>query len=455
MEFIKSRYLEIVEILMKGWLWRLKEISLHIKKVATDDPRRLIHSLKVGLALTLVSLFYYFEPLYSSFGVSAMWAVMTVVVVFEFSIGATLGKGLNRGLATLVAGCLGLGAHHLASVSGKTWEPILIGLFVFLQAVGSTFIRFFPAVKARYDYGMLIFILTFCLVSISGLKSDEILELAEKRLSTILIGASTCVVVSICVYPVWAGEDLHKLVADNIDNIGCFLEGFAEECLRTFEESEDGRSPCLNTVLDSKSTVETLANFARWEPGHGRFLYRHPWKQYLKIASLTRQCACRVEAFKGYLNTKTQAPLEIQAIISSMSLESGKALKGLAWSVETMTKPSYPNPHSSNLKIACKNLNSMLKSDFWEEHTNLLQVMPVAAVASLLNDTVTCVENIADAVDELSTLANFKYQDSSGIGRKILENNNNNNNNISLLSVVIDRGGEVKEDVGKLTILSQ
>ena len=47
----------------------------------------MIHSLKVGLALTLVSLFYYFKPLYDGFGFSTMWAVLTVVVVFEFSKG--------------------------------------------------------------------------------------------------------------------------------------------------------------------------------------------------------------------------------------------------------------------------------------------------------------------------------------------------------------------------------
>ena len=47
--------------------------------------------------------------------------------------GATLGKGLNRGLATLLAGALGVGAHHLANLSGQIGEPILLGFFVFLQ----------------------------------------------------------------------------------------------------------------------------------------------------------------------------------------------------------------------------------------------------------------------------------------------------------------------------------
>lgn len=51
----------------------------------------------------------------------------------DMLLGATLGKGLNRALATLLAGALGIGAHHLASLSGQIGEPIVIGFFVFLQ----------------------------------------------------------------------------------------------------------------------------------------------------------------------------------------------------------------------------------------------------------------------------------------------------------------------------------
>jgi uncharacterized membrane protein len=58
-----------------------------VKKIGKDDPRRIIHSLKVGFALTVVSLFYYSRPLYNGFGVAGMWAVLTVVVVFEFTVG--------------------------------------------------------------------------------------------------------------------------------------------------------------------------------------------------------------------------------------------------------------------------------------------------------------------------------------------------------------------------------
>ncbi|XP_073226005.1 aluminum-activated malate transporter 2-like isoform X2 [Cicer arietinum] len=258
------------------------------KEIAQDDPRKVIHSLKVGLAISLVSLFYYYQPLYENFGLSAMWAVMTVVVVFEYTVGATLGKGLNRTMATFLAGALGVGAHYLASLSGETGEPILIGFFVFVQAAIASFIRFFPTVKTRYDYGMLIFILTFSLISVSGFRDDEVLKMAHKRLSTIFIGGSACVMISIFVCPVWAGEELHYSIAHKLETLGDFLEAFVGEYFKTSkeEESKDNNKSFLEgykSILNSKSSEESLANFARWEPGHGKFKFRHPWNQYLKI----------------------------------------------------------------------------------------------------------------------------------------------------------------------------
>ena len=64
--------------------------ALEAKKLGQDDPRKIFHALKVGFAITVVSLFYYFQALYNGFGVSAMWAVITVVVVFEFTVGNNL-----------------------------------------------------------------------------------------------------------------------------------------------------------------------------------------------------------------------------------------------------------------------------------------------------------------------------------------------------------------------------
>lgn len=46
-----------------------------------------------------------------------------------------MSKSFNRGLATLLAGALGLGAQHLASLSGEKGQPFVLGIFVFLLGI--------------------------------------------------------------------------------------------------------------------------------------------------------------------------------------------------------------------------------------------------------------------------------------------------------------------------------
>uniref|UniRef100_A0A803M0A8 Aluminum-activated malate transporter n=1 Tax=Chenopodium quinoa TaxID=63459 RepID=A0A803M0A8_CHEQI len=328
-----------ISLVSRVWCWlhhlpkrlvaKVVGIATMMRNLARDDPRRVIHSFKVGLAITLVSLFYYFQPLYNSFGVSAMWAVMTVVVVFEFTVGATLGKGLNRALATLLAGALGVGAHHLASLCGKIGEPVLIGLFVYIFGFGAIY-----------------------------LKSSE-------------------------------GEVKSK------DGNKSSFQGY-------------------KSVLNSKSVEDTMANFARWEPGHGHFRYHHPWNQYLKLGGLVRQCAYRIDALNAYFDPQTQKPQkfpeEIREACTKISLESSKTLKKLGSCIRKMAYPSTSiNAHIVSSKAAVKSLKTFLKSgSSYNQHAELLQIIPIATLASLLIDIVDCTEKIAESTYDLAILAHFK-----------------------------------------------
>ncbi|XP_057512530.1 aluminum-activated malate transporter 8-like [Actinidia eriantha] len=396
------------------------EIAKKTKKIGKDDPRRITHSLKVALALTLVSLFYYFKPLYDGFGSSSMWAVLTVVVVFEFTVGATLYKCMNRGFATFLAGTLGVGANYLTSLLGEEGEPIALGFLVFILTATCTFSRFFPTIKARYEYGFLIFILTFSLVSVSGYRVDKIIELAHQRLSTIMLGAAICMIISIFVCPVWAGKDLHNLVANNIEKLASFLEGFGGEYFRVLE---DGDSDMVTkkdksflqgykTVLNTKTTEESWANFAWWEPGHGNFGFHHPWKQYLQIGVVTRKCAFHFEVLSCYIHSDIQAPPEflrkIQEPCKKMSSESGKALKELSLAIKAMTHPFSADAHLDNSKTAITDLKTSLEAASGETSTDLIKIIPAVTVASILTDITKCVEEIAEVVRELSQEAHFK-----------------------------------------------
>ena len=94
-----------------------------------------------------------------------------------------------------------------------------------------------------------------------------------------------------------------------------------------------------------------------------------------------------------------------------MSQQSGKALKELASAIRTMTQPSSTDSHIENSKAAAKNLKSLLKIGLWEDSTTLLEIIPTAAVASTVMDTVECTERISKAVHELASLAHFKRID--------------------------------------------
>jgi hypothetical protein len=140
-------------------------------KIGADDPRKVVHGLKVGVALTLVSVFFYTRPLYDGVGGAAMWAIMTVVVVFEYTVGkshlvelqngsvaiaclqhaciyvllvwslillvygrvgGSVYKGFNRAVATASAGVLALGVNWVASKSGDKLELVITSGSLFL-----------------------------------------------------------------------------------------------------------------------------------------------------------------------------------------------------------------------------------------------------------------------------------------------------------------------------------
>ncbi|XP_022153250.1 aluminum-activated malate transporter 2-like [Momordica charantia] len=341
------------------------ELANKTKKVGKDDPRRIVHSLKVALAITIVSLFYYFEPLYDNFGASSIWAIITVIVVFEFSVGTTLGKGLNRGMATSIGGALGFGAHYIASFSGKIAHPVLLGIFICIIAAATTYFRFVPKLKARYDYGLLIFMLTFSMVTVSSFRDDEILKLAWHRLINILIGGLVAVVICIFVRPVWAGSDLHQMVATNIENLGTFFEGFGVDYFGASQgESVGGANTNMlkyRSVLSSKQNEESLMP----------------------------------------VEMKTQ----YQEHCLQLCTESGKALKAMAMAIRDITPPTTAESHIEKANKTTEELKTLLTSSHFNGG---MEMVLATTLIILLIDSFSCSQKIADSVHELVSLARLK-----------------------------------------------
>ncbi|KAF3562191.1 hypothetical protein DY000_02010796 [Brassica cretica] len=437
------------------FLW-LKGLITKTWRIGADDPAKVVHCLKVGLALSLVCIFYYMRPLYDGVGGNAMWAIMTVVVVFESNvgignyvdlvyvsppctIGATFSKCVNRVVATILAGSLGIAVHWVATQSGEA-EIFVIGSSVFLFAFAATYSRFVPSFKSRFDYGAMIFILTFSLVSVGGYRVDKLVDMAQQRVSTIAVGTSICIIITIFICPIWAGTHLHRLIQHNFTKLadsldGCVAEYFKKRDVSTNENEDETNMKVqgFKCVLNSKGTEEAMANLARWEPAHGSFNFRHPWQQYVKIGAAMRRCAYCLENLSICMNYETETPDQVKKhfreACMKLSAASSKIMRELADILKNTRRSLKMDFLVFDMNSAVQELQETLKTipiqtnkpeeeeeevPSAEDRTipmTLHEVLPVATLVSLLIENAARIQTTVEAVDVLASLADFK-QDS-------------------------------------------
>ncbi|XVF32596.1 hypothetical protein REPUB_Repub17cG0095900 [Reevesia pubescens] len=377
--------------------------------------REVIHSVKVGVALVLVSLLYLLNPLYNQVGENAMWAIMTVVVIFEFFAGATLSKGLNRGIGTVLGGGLGCLAAAFAQVVGGVGKAIVVGIAVFIFGAAATYTRQVPNIKKKYDYGAIIFILTFNLVVVSGLRAERVLKLARERLSTIVMGFAICIFISLLVFPIWASDELHDSLVSRFEDLARSLEGFSKEYFENANEKEikSGANFSSNckSVLHSKTKDESLVNFARWEPWHGKFGFSYPWPKYLKIGEDLRDLATTILPLKACLRSHTQSSEALrqsvkepcEAIVASLAW----TLRELGESIRKMRKCRSEEMVVPELKSVRLELSHILTASTLGTNSENTDGLGLASFVYSLMEMVEKMEELAKEVEELGELGGF------------------------------------------------
>ncbi|KAK4376476.1 hypothetical protein RND71_002772 [Anisodus tanguticus] len=321
-------------------------------EMGKNDPRKIIFSVKMGFALSFVSLLIFWKKP-TDIAQFAIWAILTVLVMFEFTIGATFIKGFNRGLGTFCAGMLALIFAQLALWAGER-EKVVIVVSIFIVAFFGSYLKLYPTM-APYEYGYRVFILTYCILIVAGNRTREYNVAIFTRLALIAVGAGICLLINISICPIWAGEDLHRLVVKNFMDLATSLEG----CINGYvsivecdEATNDSEYYGYKFVIESTSREQTLLGFAIWEPPHGRYkMHKNLWRDIVNLSSGLRHCAFMVMALHGCIQSEIQAPLEKRKVfrneLKNVGANAAKVLRELGTKLEKM---EMLNGHENILK---------------------------------------------------------------------------------------------------------
>ncbi|XP_010533999.1 PREDICTED: aluminum-activated malate transporter 9-like [Tarenaya hassleriana] len=300
-----------------NWVWRIAW-----DLTDEDSKNGVKFSLKVGLAVLLVSILVLIRAPSDVFGTNIVWSILTVAVMFEYTVGATFKRGFNRALGSLLAGILAIGVGQLALRAGRNVEPVLIGVSIFLIGVITSFMKLWPSMEP-YEHGLRVVLFTYCVIVVSGYRMGNPIQTAMERLYSIAIGGIVASLVNVLVFPTWAGQQLHMELVDGFNAVADSLEecvkkyledeeiDLAELCKVVSEEFPDEMAAYqkCKATLSSSAKLQSLADAAKWEPPHDRFKnYFHPWSDYIKVGAVLRHSAYGVMALHCVLNSEIQAP---------------------------------------------------------------------------------------------------------------------------------------------------
>ena len=167
-----------------------------LPRFATGHPRRRRwFAIKVGLAAVIASLGSLVDALHDATHGFAPWAVVTVVVVMQPTLGSTLSKGVNRLVGTAAAAgaaaCAGYGAKILLP---PVYDQVALAIVI---GAATTVFNYFSSAPNRkqWAYAYLIAYLTFDFLALQAFHEQP--SASYHRVLMIIVGGLVAMLVKL------------------------------------------------------------------------------------------------------------------------------------------------------------------------------------------------------------------------------------------------------------------
>ena len=85
----KCKYLNLLSEKISKSLNDFQDFAVRAWEMGRSDPKKVIFAIKMGLALSIVSLLIFWKGSNEDISQYSIWAILTVIVMFEYSIGMT------------------------------------------------------------------------------------------------------------------------------------------------------------------------------------------------------------------------------------------------------------------------------------------------------------------------------------------------------------------------------
>lgn len=79
--------------------------------------------------------------------------------------------------------------------------------------------------KKHYDYGLIVFLVTFNLITVGSYHADNVLQTVIQRIYSIGIGCGICLITSLLILPNWSGEDLQSSIISKFEELAKLMQG--------------------------------------------------------------------------------------------------------------------------------------------------------------------------------------------------------------------------------------